>query len=88
MKFLSCVQLCNPMDCSLPGSSVHGGSPSKNTGVGSHSLLQGIYLTKGLNSGLLQGRRILYSLSYQGSPCNMETNMKLEIREYMEIRKF
>ena len=24
MKSLSCVQLCNPIDCSLPGSSVHG----------------------------------------------------------------
>ena len=30
----SCPTLCNPMDCSPAGSSVHGGSPSKNTGVG------------------------------------------------------
>ena len=30
-----------PMDCSLPGSSVHRDSPSKNNGVGSHALLQG-----------------------------------------------
>ena len=29
-----CLTLCDPMDCSLPGSSVHGDSPSKNTGVG------------------------------------------------------
>ena len=28
------------MDCSLPGFSVHGDSPGKNTGVGSHALLQ------------------------------------------------
>ena len=35
----SCLTLCNPMDCSLPGSSVHGDSPGKNTGVGSLSLL-------------------------------------------------
>ena len=34
----SCLTLCDPMDCSLPGSSVHGGSPGKNTGVGSHAL--------------------------------------------------
>ena len=34
----------NPKDCSPPGSSVHGDSPGKNTGVGSHSLLQGIFL--------------------------------------------
>ena len=31
------------MDCSLPASSVHGDSPGKNTGVGGHSLLQGIF---------------------------------------------
>jgi len=37
------------MDCSPPGSSVHGDSPGKNTGVGSHSLIQGILPTQGLN---------------------------------------
>ena len=31
--------LCDPMDCSLPGFSVHGDSPGKNTGVGCHALL-------------------------------------------------
>ena len=33
--------LCNAMDCSPPGFSVHGDSPGKNTGVGCHALLQG-----------------------------------------------
>jgi len=37
------------MDCSLPGSSVHEDSPSKNTGVGCHDLFQGIFPTWGLN---------------------------------------
>ena len=37
------------MDCSLPGSSVHGDSPGKNTGVGCHFLLQGIFPTPGSN---------------------------------------
>ena len=37
----SCPTLCDPMDCSSPGCSVHGDSPSKNTGVGYHALLQG-----------------------------------------------
>ena len=37
--------LCDPMDCSLLGSSVHGDSPGKNTGVGFHTLLQGILST-------------------------------------------
>ena len=41
------------MDCSLPGSSVLGDSPGKNTGVGCHTLLQGIFLTQGLNPHLL-----------------------------------
>ena len=37
-------------------------------GVGCHSLLQEIFLTQGLNSGLLHCRQILYHLSHQGSP--------------------
>ena len=40
----------------------------KNTGVGSISLLQRIFLTQELNRGLLHCRRILYQLSYQGIP--------------------
>ena len=43
-------------------------SPGKNTGVGCHFLLQGIFPTQGLNPGLLYCRQILYQLSYQGSP--------------------
>ena len=38
----SCPTLCNPMDRSPPGSSVHGDSPVKNTGVGCRALLQRI----------------------------------------------
>ena len=58
----------DPMDCSAPGSSVQGDSPGKNTGVGCHALLQGIFPTQRLNSGLLHCRWILYHLSHQGSP--------------------
>ena len=36
----SCTTLCNPMDCSPPGSSIHGGSLGKNNGVGCCDLLQ------------------------------------------------
>ena len=39
-------------------------SPGKNTGVGHHSLLQGIFPTQGSNLGLLHCRRILYCLSH------------------------
>ena len=107
----SCSTPCNPMDYSLPGSSVHGDSPGKNTGVGCHaspghlpdlgteprsptlqadslpsepagkpmntgvgslSLLQGIFPTQGLNTGLPHCRWILYHLSQQGSPWILE----------------
>ena len=64
----SCPTLCSPMDCSLIGSSVHGDSPGKNTGVGCHALLQGIFPTQALNLSLPRCRKILYHLSHQGSP--------------------
>ena len=67
---------CNPMDYSPPGSSVHVDSSGKNTGVGCHSLLQGIFLIQGSNSGLLQCRQILYHLSHrEGSPNKLITNI-------------
>ena len=43
-------------------------SPGHNTGVGSLSLLQGIFPTQGPKLGLLHCRQILYHLSHQGSP--------------------
>ena len=46
--------------------------PGQNTGVGSCSLLQGIFPTQGWNPGLLHCRRILYQLSHQGSPRILE----------------
>ena len=58
----SCLTLCDPMDCS-PWK-----SPGQNTGVGSVSLLQGIFPTQGLNPGLPHCRRILYQLSHKASP--------------------
>ena len=53
---------------SLPGSSVHGDSPGKNTRVGFYALLLGIFPTQESNSGLLHCRQILYRLSHEGSP--------------------
>ncbi|KAM7233981.1 hypothetical protein CapIbe_016118, partial [Capra ibex] len=43
-------------------------SPGKNTGVGCHALLQGIFPTQGSNPGLLHCRWIPYCLSHQGTP--------------------
>ena len=55
------------MDYSPPGSFVHGDSPGKNTGVGCHALLQGIFPTQGSNpSPALQMDTLL--LSHQESP--------------------
>ena len=65
-----CLTLCDPMDCSLPGSSCPWDSLGKNTGAGSHSLPQGIFPTQGSNPGLLYCKWILYYLSYQESPVN------------------
>ena len=49
----SCLTFCNSMDCSLPGFSAHGDSPGRNTGVGYHFLLQGIFPTQRSNPGPL-----------------------------------
>ena len=49
----------------------------KNTGVGSLTFLQQILLTQESNRGLLHCRRILYQLSYQGSPYLFLTEIKL-----------
>ena len=70
----SCLTPCDLMDCSLPGSSVHGIFPGKNTGVGCYFLLQEIFPTQGLNPGLPHCRQVLYHLSHQGNPIhNMHT---------------
>ena len=67
-----CLTLYDSTNCSPPGSSVHGSSLGKNTGVACHALLQGIFPTQGLNPGLPNCRQILYHLSHQGSPRILE----------------
>ena len=68
----SCPTLCDPMNYSPPSSSVHADSPGRNTGVGCYALLQGMFPTQGLNSGLLHFRQILCHLSHQGGPRMLE----------------
>ena len=51
-----------------PGRLPSMGFSGKDTGVGCHFLLQGIFLTQESNPGLLHCRQILYRLSHQGSP--------------------
>ena len=63
----SCPTLCNAMDYT-----VHGILQAQNTGVGSCSLLPGIFPTQGSNPGLPHCGRILYQLSHKGSPRILE----------------
>ena len=65
-----CLTLCNPVDCSPPGSLVHGDCSGKNTEVGSLSLLQGSPGPRNQTGGFLHCRQIHYQLSYQGTPSN------------------
>ena len=88
---LSHVWLCDPMNCicSLPGSSVHGNSPGKNTGVGCHAFLQGIFPTQGLNPSLPHHKWILYhkansSRRHKNSRCLDFYEWNLEIYERKE----
>ena len=85
---LCLITLCDPMDCSRPGSSVHRDSPDKNTGVGYHTLLQGISPTQGLNQDILNCRLIHYQLSYPGSPhIHMETEFQTQINQHGIFRE-
>ena len=61
----SCLTLCNPMGCPW-------NSPGQNSGVGSLSLLQGIFPTQGSKPGLPHCGWILYQLNHKGSPRILE----------------
>ena len=65
---------CSVVSNSLQPHGLHSpwNSPAQNTGVGSLSLLQGIFPTQGSNPGLLHWRQILYQLSHKGSPRILE----------------
>ena len=63
----SCLTLCDPMDCSLPGSSVHG--ILQNTGMGSLSLLQGIFPTQESNGVSCIAGRFFASGATREAPC-------------------
>ena len=63
--------LCDPTDCSLPVSSVHGISQARILEWVVIPLLQGIFLTQGSNLGLLHCKQILYHLSHQRSAPKM-----------------
>ena len=62
-----CCYCCCPVNRVVSGSSVHGISPGKNTGVGCHFLLQGVFPTQESNLCLLQWKVDSLPLSHQGS---------------------
>ena len=81
----SCLTLCDPMDCSPPSSFVRGDSPGKNTRVGCHAFLQGIFPTQGSNPpGLPHCRWILHCLSHHGNLCYLSCYLS----HYLEILLF
>ena len=66
----SCLIFSDPMDCSLPGSSIHGIFPGKSTGVGCHCLLQCLcYISTNRISRTL--RMQSYSLVWYLKPSTM-----------------
>ena len=64
----SCLTLCNPMDCSLPGSSVHGISQARIQKWVAISFSRGSSQPRDWTHVSCIGRRILYWLDHQGSP--------------------
>ena len=85
----SCPTLCDSMDCSLPGSSVHEILQARILEwIVSHSLLQGIFPTQGSNLGLLHCRQILYCLSHQGSPIQRTFELGLGFRSIQVLCPF
>ena len=63
-----CSTLCDPMDCSLPDSSVHGILQARILEWVAILFSKGLSLTQGSNLGFLHYRLALYHLSHQGSP--------------------
>ena len=78
----SCLTLCDPMDYSLPASSVHWDSPRKNTGVGCRALFQEIFPSQGSNAGLPHCRWILYYLSHQG---RLQSSRLINLASFVNI---
>ena len=60
-------------------------SPGTHTGVGCHSLLQGIFPTQRLNLDFLHCRKVLYHLSHQGRPIALVLKSKFLLMAYMAI---
>ena len=72
-----CLTLCDPADCSPPGSSVHGNLQTRILEWVSHSFHQGIFMTQGSNPSLPHCRQILYHWAIREAPINfLHLNVK------------
>ena len=82
-----CAILCEPMDCSLPGSSVHRIFLARILGVCCHSLLLEIFQIQGLNPCQHHCRQILYHLNHHGahSKCKKMYNCTQKLQLYKII---
>ena len=77
-----CLTLCDPMDCSLAGSSVHGILQAIVLEWIAISFSRGIFPTQGLNPGLPHRRQTLYRLSHQGSPKRFVRTMQISVLSF------
>ena len=83
-----CLTLFDPMDCSPPGSFVHGILQARILEWVAISSSRGSSWSRELNPGLLHCRQILYILSYQGSPTDIELNLRDRVLDEVEKSSF
>ena len=80
----SCLTLCDPMDCQPARLLCPWASPGKNIGMGCHALLQNIFLTQGLNLGLLHHKADSLLPEPPGKPLQLFLgNMSFRIQPLM-----
>ena len=82
----SCPTLCDPMDCSPPGSSIHGIFQARVLEWAAISFSRDPFPTQGSNTGPLHCRQMLYHLSHQGSLCLLTKLHSINI-SYKYMRK-
>ena len=76
-----CLTLCDPVDCSLLGSSVHRILQARLLEWVAIPFSRVFFLSQGSNLGLLHCRQIIYLLSHQGSPC-LQRSLQLTCTEF------
>ena len=78
----SCPTLCDPMDCSPPGSSVHGILQARILEWVAMAFSRGSSRSRESNPSLPYYRQILYCLSYLGSPSLISTPVQMNMQPW------